>query len=76
MTIKNKIGNIKGFTLFEVLVSLVILGVTISGISRLFYTNDNASLYYDLQTIENDFISLDKITETSSIKFNTKLKSN
>jgi len=73
---KNKIKNIRAFTLFEVLISLVILSITISGISKLFNSNNNIETYYSLQHLENEFISSQTIKETSSIKFNTKLKSN
>lgn len=63
--------NKNSFTLFEVLISLVILSVVISGISKLFVSDDTNQNYYELQTIENDYIEQNKINSTQNIKFRT-----
>ena len=59
----------KGFTLFEVLISLVILGVVLSGISKLFVKNDDVEIYYELQRIENNYIETKTVQNSENIKF-------
>jgi prepilin-type N-terminal cleavage/methylation domain-containing protein len=60
--------KIKGFTLFEVLISLVILGVILSAVSRLHFANDSMEVYYTLQKIENTYIETKAIVNTKNIK--------
>ena len=57
------------FTLFEILISLVILAIVLSGIQKLFVNNNSISVYYELQKLENDFVSDEIIGETDNIKF-------
>jgi len=57
------------FTLFEILISLVILAIVLSGVQKLFVDNNSVSIYYELQELENDFISDKIIGETDNIKF-------
>lgn len=59
----------KGFTLFEVLISLVILGVVLASVSKLFVKNDDIKTYYELQKIENNYIETKTIQNSENIKF-------
>jgi prepilin-type N-terminal cleavage/methylation domain-containing protein len=59
----------KGFTLFEVLISLVILGVVLASVSKLFVKNDDIKTYYELQQIENNYIETKTIQNSENIKF-------
>jgi len=61
----------KSFTLFEVLVSLVILGVVLTFLLKLFSTNDNIDTYYELQTIENQYSETSTINQSEKIQFQT-----
>jgi Tfp pilus assembly protein PilV len=61
--------NKKGFFLFEVIVSLVILSVVISGFSHILISNSSYSLYNKLQTMENNFYQYGKITNNNKINF-------
>lgn len=63
--------NKNSFTLFEVLISLVILSVVISGISKLFVSDNANQSYYELQTIENDYIEYNSIKSSENIKLRT-----
>ena len=63
--------NKNSFTLFEVLISLVILSIVISGISKLFVKNDINQRYYELQIIENNYIENNLIKNNENIKFRT-----
>jgi|GEM_PF-2369925 len=59
----------KAFTLFEVLISLVILGVVLASVSKLFVKNDDIKIYYELQKIENNYIETKTIQDSENIKF-------
>jgi len=59
----------KSFTLFEVLVSLVILGVVLTFLLKLFSPNDNIDTYYELQTIENQYNESGTINQSEKIQF-------
>jgi prepilin-type N-terminal cleavage/methylation domain-containing protein len=59
----------RAFTLFEVLISLVILGIVLSSISKLFIKNDSIKTYYELQDIENNYIENKTIQNSENIKF-------
>lgn len=61
----------KGFTLFEVLVSLVIFAVVLSGVRKLFVDHDNISTYYELQNIENTYIETGTVIQSEEIQFKT-----
>ena len=63
--------NKNSFTLFEVLISLVILSVIISGISKLFVSDDTNQRYYKLQSIENNYIEHNSINNSENIKLRT-----
>lgn len=58
----------KGFTLFEVLISLVILGVVLTSVSKIFVNNDDIEIYYELQKIENTYIETKTIQNSENIK--------
>jgi type II secretory pathway component PulJ len=58
----------KSFTLFEVLLSLIILSIVVSGISRLYIDNDITENYYTLQKMENEFVTTGEVTNTTNIK--------
>jgi len=59
----------KGFTLFEVLISLVILGGVLASVSKIFVKNDDIKTYYELQKIENNYIETKTIENCENIKF-------
>jgi len=59
----------KAFTLFEILISLVILGVALTSISKIFVKNDDIKIYYELQNIENNYIETKTIQNSENIKF-------
>ena len=61
----------KSFTLFEVLVSLVILGVVLGGIVHLYSKSDPLSIYYELQDIENNYIESHIVKSTKNISLQT-----
>ncbi|MEA3384344.1 MAG: prepilin-type N-terminal cleavage/methylation domain-containing protein [Campylobacterota bacterium] len=58
----------QSFTLFEVLISLVILGIVVSSISKIYTKNDTTKIYYQLQDMENEFVTTNKVTSTPDIK--------
>lgn len=60
----------KSFTLFEVLISLVLLSLVISITLKLFNSNDNVEIYYQLQDIENRYNENGVINQNEKIKFN------
>lgn len=60
----------KSFTLFEVLISLVLLSLVISITLKLFNSNDNVEIYYQLQDIENRYNESGVINQNEKIKFN------
>jgi Tfp pilus assembly protein PilV len=59
----------KSFSLFETLISLIILSIIISGFSQLFKSNISYQTYKDLQSIENEFYQTNKVNNTDKIKF-------
>ena len=59
----------KAFTLLEVLISLVILGVVLASVSKLFVKNNDTEIYYELQKIENNYIETKTIQNSQNIKF-------
>lgn len=61
----------KGFTLFEVLVSLVIFAIVLSGIQKLFVDHDTIPTYYELQKIENNYIQTGTVIQSEKIQFKT-----
>jgi len=61
------VGN-KAFTLFEVLISLVILSVMMLSITKLYRENETIQRYYELQKIENNYIENKTILSTTNIK--------
>jgi len=63
-------NNKNSFTLFEILISLVILSIVLSGVKKLFVDDNSVATYYELQSLENDFISTNKVEDTLNIKFN------
>ena len=64
----------RGFTLFEVLVSLVILSVLMLSLTKIYTQDDTIEVYYELQDIENNYIETNTII--SSEKIQLKLKHN
>ena len=67
--LKSQNTSKKGFTLFEVLISLVILGVVLASVSKIFVKNDDIKTYYELQKIENNYIETKTIQNSENIKF-------
>lgn len=59
----------KGFTLFEVLISLVILGVVLASVSKIFVKDDTLEIYYELQKIENKYRETKIVQDSENIKF-------
>jgi len=62
---------IPAFTLFEVLVSLVILSVMMISLTKLYKNDDTIQTYYELQNIENNYIETKSINNSENIKFNS-----
>ncbi|WP_412725044.1 prepilin-type N-terminal cleavage/methylation domain-containing protein [Arcobacter sp. 15-2] len=62
----------KGFTLLEVLVSLVILGVILLSIMRFYTKNNDIEIYSELQTIENIYTEHKTISNTQNVILNSK----
>jgi len=62
----------RGFTLFEVLVSLVILSVLILSLTKLYTQDDNIQTYYELQDAENKYIESSILITTKNIKLDNK----
>ena len=60
----------RGFTLFEVLISLVILSVMILALTKFYTKDDTVSIYYELQSIENNYIENKTIQSSENIKLN------
>ena len=58
----------RAFTFFEVLISLVILGVLLSAISRSYFGNDSIEVYYELQKIKNNYIENKIIVNSDTIQ--------
>jgi len=62
--------NPKAFTLFEVLISLVILSVMMLSLTKFYTKDDTVSIYYELQSIENNYIENKTIQSGENIKLN------
>jgi len=60
--------NPKAFTLFEVLISLVILSVMMLSLTKLYIKDDTIQTYYELQSIENEYIETGSINSSENIK--------
>lgn len=58
----------KAFTLFEVVVSLVILSVFLTTIFNIFSQDNFVETYYELQQLENEYIQNKTVTDTENIK--------
>ena len=58
----------KSFTLFEVLISLVIFSVLLLSLLRLNHKEDHLKTYYELQAIENKYIESGVISSSERIK--------
>jgi len=56
------------FTLFEILISLVIFAIVLSGVQKLFVDNNSVAIYYELQDLENEFILGNQLKDTDNIK--------
>lgn len=60
----------KSFSLFETIISLIILSIVISGFSKLFTSKISYQTYKDLQDIENQFYLNGKVSDDyDEIKF-------
>jgi len=59
----------KSFTLFEVLVSLIILGIVLSLVLKIFSRDNNIETYYKLQSIENQYFESGVIEQSEQIQF-------
>lgn len=59
----------KSFTIFEILVSMVVLALVFSIIIKLFTTNDTVETYYQLQEMENQYNETRSINSTNKIVF-------
>jgi len=58
----------KAFTLFEVLVSLIILSVMMISVTKIYTKDDTIQRYYELQNIENNYIETKTVFNTQNIK--------
>ncbi len=61
--------RVKSFSLFETLISLIILSIVISGFSKVLTSNNSYQIYKDLQESENSFYLTGQITNSDEIKF-------
>jgi len=68
------INSYKSFTLLEVVVSLVIIGVIFGNISKFMMGNNNLNIYYELIKQENNFIVNDDIENSKYINFAKSIK--
>lgn len=59
----------EAFTLFEVLISLVLFAVMLSAIVKIYVNDDTATTYYKLQQIQNDYINNGTIKKDKDIEF-------
>jgi Tfp pilus assembly protein PilV len=60
---------IKSFSLFETLISLIILSIVISGFSKVLTSNISYQTYKDLQKSENNFYLTGEALNNEKIKF-------
>jgi len=58
----------KAFTLFEVLISLVILSVMMISLTKFYTQDDTIQTYYELQSIENEYMETGSIKNSEIIK--------
>jgi len=63
-----KVIQNKAFTLFEVLISLVILSVMMFSVTKLYTEDETIQRYYELQKIENNYIENKTILSSQNIK--------
>lgn len=61
--------NKNSFTLFEVLISLVILSVVLLNINNIFLFSDTTQTYIELVEQENQFVQNGSVSDTSNLKF-------
>ncbi len=59
----------KSFTLFEVLISLIILAVALSIIVKIFTSNNHIETYNNLQNIENNYMESGVVGQSEEIQF-------
>jgi hypothetical protein len=59
----------KSYTIFEVIISLIIFSIVLSSMQKLFIDNNTIPIYYELQNLENEFILTNKVHDTKDIKF-------
>lgn len=59
----------QSFTLFEVIISLILFSITLSTIIKLFGVDNHINTYYELQQMENQYIQTKNITNTEKIVF-------
>lgn len=67
--IKENIMSKKSFTLFEVILSLFILSITLGVVNRLFVNDHRFEEYKQLLNMENQFIKVNKIDNSENINF-------
>jgi prepilin-type N-terminal cleavage/methylation domain-containing protein len=60
--------NTQAFTLFEVIISIVILSVALMALIRLGNQNDNLQTYNNLQQIQNTYYESEVVEQTDEIK--------
>jgi Tfp pilus assembly protein PilV len=61
--------NTKSFTLFEVLISLVILSVALIALLKLSSQSDDLEIYSDLQELQNNYYENKTVEQTEQIRF-------
>jgi len=59
------------FTLFEVLISLIIFSVAISSLQNIFIVHDDYEIYKELQMCENGFEEDGVVPQSDKIRFIT-----
>lgn len=58
----------KGFTLFEVIIALVIFSVVLISLMRLNHQDNHLKIYYKLQNLENKYLETGVVESDDDIK--------
>lgn len=59
----------KAFTLFEVILSLFVLSITLTSVSKIFVKSDTYEIYNKLVVLENDFMERGTVENSYNIVF-------
>lgn len=68
VNVKSVTHKKKAFTLFEVIIALVIFSVVLISLIRLNHEENHLKIYYELQTLENKYIETGVVESTEHIQ--------